>query len=419
MYKGKKLLVLGGKPIGSTELVARAKQLGLYVIVADFLPVDQSPAKLLADEYWDISTAEVDEIARLCKEHNVDGVLTAVHEFNINRMLDVCDLIDKPCYCKRDTWIYCDNKVAFKKLCMLNDIPVAKKYEVNIDDCASLNEIDYPVITKPVDGSGSRGFSICNNSDELVVGYYNALQYSPSKEILVEDFIPFDAVIIHYTMVHGKCHYSGISDKVSCKFKSTGASVMGFQSFPSKGEDIYLKTLDRKVRLMFEGAGFTDGPIWIEAFYDGKDKFVFNEMGYRFGGSLTYYPVRYFYGADQLDFIIACSLGETVVPTFTRNPQTKKYCILPIQIQSGIIEKIEGVDEVKSLESVNAFVPVHYAGDSIQEWGSAQQVFCYMHILYDNGDELRNSIVDILSKLKAIDSTGRNMLYTLFDINTL
>ena len=419
MYKGKKLLVLAGKPIGSIELVERAKELGLYVIVADYLPATQSPAKLIADECWDISTAEVNEIARLCKENDVDGVLTAVHEFNINRMLDICELIDKPCYCKRNTWVYCDNKVAFKTLCMSNDIPVAKKYEVIIAEKASLREIEYPVITKPVDGSGSRGFSICHNVDELIAGYNHALQYSPGKKILVEDYIPYDATIIHYTMVHGKCFYSGISDKVSCKFETTGASVMGFQSFPSKGEEVYLKTLDAKARSMFEEAGFTDGPIWIEAFYDGKDKFVFNEMGYRFGGSLTNYPVKYFYGVDQLDLMIACALGEEVAPTFTRNTQTKKYCILPIHIHAGIIDKIEGVDEVKSLEEVNALVPVHYVGDCIQEWGSAQQVFCYMHILYNDNEGLRNSIVDILSKLKAIDSTGGNMLYTLFDINKL
>ena len=50
MYEGKKLLVLGGKPIGSVELVERAKELGAYVIVADYLPIEQSPAKRIADE---------------------------------------------------------------------------------------------------------------------------------------------------------------------------------------------------------------------------------------------------------------------------------------------------------------------------------------------------------------------------------
>ena len=62
-YQGKKLLVLGGKPIGSVELVQRARELGAYVIVADYLSASESPAKNEADEAWNISTSEVDVLA--------------------------------------------------------------------------------------------------------------------------------------------------------------------------------------------------------------------------------------------------------------------------------------------------------------------------------------------------------------------
>lgn len=68
MCDKKKLLVLGGKPIGSIELVQRAKELNLYVIVTDFLPEEQSPAKRFADESWNISTSEIDILEELCKK---------------------------------------------------------------------------------------------------------------------------------------------------------------------------------------------------------------------------------------------------------------------------------------------------------------------------------------------------------------
>ena len=79
MFEGKKLLVLGGKPIGSVELVERAKELGAYVIVADYLPKEESPAKRIADECWDISTANVDELVDLCKKKHIDGISAGVH----------------------------------------------------------------------------------------------------------------------------------------------------------------------------------------------------------------------------------------------------------------------------------------------------------------------------------------------------
>lgn len=57
-----KLLILGGKPIASCDIVNYANEKGVYTIVTDNLPPNDSPAKLIANEYWEISTAEVDLI---------------------------------------------------------------------------------------------------------------------------------------------------------------------------------------------------------------------------------------------------------------------------------------------------------------------------------------------------------------------
>lgn len=418
MYEGKKMLVLGGKPIGSVELVKRAKELGAYVIVTDYLPIEQSPAKRIADECWDISTAEVNKLTDLCKVHHVDGISAGVHEFNINRMLDLCENLNFPCYCKRDTWVYCDDKVEFKKLCISNNIPVARKYDINSQSSEQqIDSLPYPVIVKPVDGSGSRGFHICNNAEELKAKYVDAECFSPTKRVIVEDYMPYDAVIIHYTMHNGKCYFSGMSDKISRKFASTGSSVMGFQSLPSKGLNSYLKSLDESTRRMFENAGFTDGPIWIEAFYDGTDKFFFNEIGYRFGGSLTNYPVKYFYGIDQLDLMISSALSGNIPFTQTINESPRNYCILPIHTKAGNIQHIVGENDIKSMNNIYAYVPVHFEGDEIHDWGSAQQVFCYIHVLYDTYKDLKNTLNDVMKTIKAIDLNGNNLLFTLFDFN--
>lgn len=418
MYEGKKMLVLGGKPIGSVELVKRAKELGAYVIVTDYLPIEQSPAKRIADECWDISTAEVNKLTDLCKVHHVDGISAGVHEFNINRMLDLCENLNFPCYCKRDTWVYCDDKVEFKKLCISNKIPVARKYDINSQSSEQqIDSLPYPVIVKPVDGSGSRGFHICNNAEELKAKYVDAECFSPTKRVIVEDYMPYDAVIIHYTMHNGKCYFSGMSDKISRKFASTGSSVMGFQSLPSKGLNSYLKSLDESTRRMFENAGFTDGPIWIEAFYDGTDKFFFNEIGYRFGGSLTNYPVKYFYGIDQLDLMISSALSGNIPFTQTINESPRNYCILPIHTKAGNIQHIVGEKDIKSMNNIYAYVPVHFEGDEIHDWGSAQQVFCYIHVLYDTYKDLKNTLNDVMKTIKAIDLNGNNLLFTLFDFN--
>jgi len=415
----KKILILGGKPIGSVELTERCKQRGLYTIVADYLPLASSPAKQVADEFWDISTNDVNVLANECREKGIDGILTAVHEFNIRRMLDLCEKLKLPCYCNRNTWKYCDNKLEFKKLCHDSGIEVAHKYDFSTA-VSHLERNSTPVIVKPIDSSGSRGFSICKTFQELENAIERAKQFSLTGQIVIEDYIPYDAVIIHYTMHRGKCNFCGITDKYSVRFPSTGASVMGLQIIPSKGTEYYLGHVDSKARAMFENAGFTDGPIWIEAFYDGRSRFIFNEMGYRFGGSMTNYPVKYFYQIDQMDLMIDVAMGETTKDVIVC-PQNmdKKYCILPIHLHSGVIESISGLEILKEDSYINAIAQVHYVGDKIEEWGSAQQVFCYAHIIFEDASDLIQKIKDLLSTLSVLDENGSNMLFTLYDIESI
>lgn len=417
MNTGKKILILGGKPIGSVEIVNRLKDLGYYVIVTDYLTSKDSKAKQIADEAWNISTSDIDILSEKIKETKVSGILTGVHEFNINRMLDLCELLNLPCYCNRETWKYCDNKSEFKSLCINNNIPTAQTY--SIESIRKSEDAIFPVIVKPVDGSGSRGFHICNNLSELEKYYVTAAQYSPTSTVLIEEYIPFNSVIIHYTMTGGKCIYSGMSDKISVKFKNTGASVMGIQTFPSNGESKYLDTLNEKTIKMFEKAGFTDGPIWIEAFYDGNDRFIFNEMGYRFGGSLTYYPVRYFHDINQLDLMISHATGDKIDNTSNVTRDKKKYCILPIHIKKGTIRKVDQTQQLLQNKNIHAIVPVHFEKEEIQDWGSAQQVFAYVHILYSDIQELKHTVSFLLKNLTVLDQNGENMIHTLFDINSL
>ena len=96
-----------------------------------------------------------------------------------------------------------------------------------------------------------------------------------------------------------------------------------------------------------------------------------------------------------------------------------KYCILPVHVKAGIVTKVLGVEEICHRKNVYAYVPVHFEGDEIKDWGSAQQVFCYLHILFDTSDDLLSSIDGILKTLKALDDKGENLLYTLYDTSKI
>lgn len=413
----KKLLVLAGKPIGSCEIVDYAKKRGEYVIVTDYLPKEQSAAKRIADECWDVSTADVDKLVQLVRENCIDGIYTGVHEFNIRKMIEICTKTKLPCFCTLDQWDMLCDKRSFKSICRKYQIPVSTEYIVNTPrDIDNISNDSYPVIIKPADGSGSRGFSICRTSDELHIAYAKAVEFSETGSVLVETFMNYhNSAIINYTLVNGKAYFSGISDKLSEKVFEDGSPIMAAQFYPSLYESDYINSLNDKVKRMFEGIGLKNGVIWIEAFCD-KGKFTFNEMGFRFGGSLTYLPVKHFYGVDQLALQIEyslnglnnnCSISEEKVCNDV-------YCILPVHVRPGIITRIEGLDEIKNCSCLEKIVPVHFLGDKIENWGSAQQVFAYIHFKGRNRDELNDFGHYIINTLKVYDEQDNQMLFNLY-----
>lgn len=414
----KKLLILGGKPIGSCELVNYAKGNNIYTIVTDYLPVEESPAKKIADEHWDISTADVDLLEMKIKEENVDGIITGVHGFNINKMAKLAQRLNMPCYCTVEQRRLVSDKKKFKALCKKHGIRVSMEYEINpLTEDADI--IDFPVVVKPSDSGGSAGFSLCTNKSELIEGYQKARDISPTASVLIEEFVPYNSVIIHYTVRNGEFIFSGMSDKISMKLGENGSSVMALQLFPSKNVKEYLSNINDKAIEMFKSIGIKQGPIWIEAF-NNNGEFIFNEMGFRLGGSLTNYPVKYFYGIDQVDDMIKYSLGEELSIIKENNRECRdNYCILPIHIKPGKITSIYGEDIVKKFAKIIAVVKVHHVGDLIENWGNAKQVYAYLHIKYSDIVDLKNSILLIKSNYKVCDENGKDMLFYLFNINSL
>jgi biotin carboxylase len=165
---------------------------------------------------------------------------------------------------------------------------------------------------------------------------------------------------------------------------------------------------------MFESIGVSEGPLWVEAFYKGG-RFVFNEMGYRLGGSLTNYLVKGISGIDQMKVAYDAALGEGSPDLVPRFDLAKKRCIWPTHLRPGVIGEIRGLDEVQNDPAFAAVTCVHGVGDIIEDWGSAQQVFAYLHFVADDVAGLLAAMRRSAGLLSVRDVSGNEMLYALFD----
>ena len=97
-FEGKKLLFLGSN-VGTADMIKYAKENGAYTIVADFLPVEKSFGKQLADSNVLISTGDLDNLKKYIETTGVNGVLAGVSEFNLLNAMKLCEHFHFPFYC--------------------------------------------------------------------------------------------------------------------------------------------------------------------------------------------------------------------------------------------------------------------------------------------------------------------------------
>ncbi len=122
----KNILMLGTSK-GSKEIVLEAKNRGYHTIVTDFLEPNESKAKLVSDEYWMVSTSEIDTLENLCREKKIDGICNGISPFNILVTMELTKRLKMPCYCNPDSWHYTMDKRDFKDACIKNNVPVPKR----------------------------------------------------------------------------------------------------------------------------------------------------------------------------------------------------------------------------------------------------------------------------------------------------
>ena len=91
------------------------------------------------------------------------------------------------------------------------------------------------------------------------------------------------------------------------------------------------------------------------------------------------------------------------------------YLIWPLHLHAGTIAEIRGLDWLQDLSEFVALTQVHYPGDEIAEWGSAQRVFAYVHLKGKDISALLALMAMILEHVQVIDKKGDNMLFALFD----
>ncbi len=352
-----KLLMLGATGRGTKELLLEAKSRGIYTIITDNLPPEEAPVKLIADEYWMISTADVDLLEKKCREEGITGIANGISTFNISVTMELCKRLGLPCYATPESWYYTIDKRAFKDLCKRNNVPVAKDYYLSKKPTdEELAQIEFPVVVKAIDLSANRGMSYCYSKEDVVKACEYARSLSASDNVIVEKMMRGREYAAWYVMADGEVSFLSFGAMVSQK------------GYPGNCYCVTTTCADRKEQFMKEinpyfinalkDAGCKEGLGWVEIMLDDDNHFYALEMGYRMSGEMIALPYIDVLNFNSYKWLIDVAMGQKhTVKDLPVGAYEKAKGIAASYIlwsaEGGVISEITGYDKIKSIPGLN------------------------------------------------------------------
>lgn len=361
--KSKKLLIIGGDSF-SVDIVNTAKSMGIYTIVTDWYDTKRSPAKLLADEYWNVSIEAYDELLAKMKEHHVDGVFTGFTDSYLLPYQHLCEMAGVPCYGTKEQFECLIDKKKYKALCREFNVPTIEAYTQD-----STN-IKYPVLVKPVDGSGSRGITICQNHNEMLNAIEKAKGMSKSGEVLIERYMDGREVTIFWVFVDGKYYLTMIGNRHVKPFGEGIIPLPVGYTFPSIDTIKYHQEVEDNAKKMFAHLGIKDGMIFMQCKVEDGTCYVY-DIGFRLTGSLEYKILEKVCGFNPLKMMLSHALTgkmtsediSSKVNPLGMSPAFNVSCLC----NPGTIGDIKGIEELNNHPNVLGTLISHRPGDVITE----------------------------------------------------
>ncbi len=357
----KRLLIIGASVL-QVPAIRKAKEMGLYVAVADYNP--NAVGIPLADDYFNVSTVDEEGIYQAAREFKADGIMTLATDMPMRSLAYACEKLGL-------VGLAYDSAVkATDKGEMIKTFEAAKVehpwYQIIPGGTKPTpGTFMFPLITKPTDNSGSRGVMLVHNEEELA----EALSYSAENgrrgDVIMEEYMQGPEVSVEVMVSHGVPHVLQITDKLT-----TGAPhfvEMG-HSQPSRLPEAAQEAIRDLASRAALSVGIQNGPAHVEIILT-KNGPKMVELGARMGGDcITTHLVPLSTGIDMVGNTIKIALGEE--PDLEQK-LWKGSAIRYFNVPHGVISEISGVEDVAKIEGVQEITFMKQVGDTVGDIGSS------------------------------------------------
>lgn len=301
----KRLLLLGG---GHSEipLIAAAKRMGYYVITTGNQAEGLGHA--YGDCYINCDFSDKEAIYKLAVEQKADAICSGCNDFAYLSAAYACDKLGIPGHDSFETARKLHHKSQYRLLAESLGIitPKAKACENLHEAEEACQNMEFPVIVKPIDLTGGKGMKRCETLQDVRLAYEAAKKATREPVILVEEFVRgtnhgFSAYIqnkkVTFYFVDNEQYYRN-------PYLVSGASA------PGDVPEDSIKRLVADCELLADNLNLADGILHIQFILKEDKTTVIIEICRRAPGDLYVKLVSDVTGIDYPAYIVAGETGQ-------------------------------------------------------------------------------------------------------------
>ncbi|MCB1141135.1 MAG: alpha-hydroxy-acid oxidizing protein [Leptospiraceae bacterium] len=360
---GKTILIIGGGLL-QCPIIETARQMKLRTVVADMNP--DAPGFKISDFHIIMSTKDIEgmvrEAKRFANSNPIHAVITSGTDASMT-VSAVANSLGLPGIRYVDAEA-ASNKIKMRKRLKEHGVPIPDFAEIwNIQDARdALEFLKFPLVMKPADNMGARGVIKVNNREELHQAFKHSKKYTPSGEMILEEYMEGPEVSVDALTWNGNYRITGIADRLIERepfFIEVGHNMP--TSLP-------IETQKEIERVMF--AGMKALGINLGA---GKGDIKITPTGVKVGeiaarlsgGFMSSYTFPLSTGISLNRAAILIALGEE---PDNLEPKWSKTCIeRAILASPGKLISITGLEEAKEIPNVNEIFLSSKVGDIISD----------------------------------------------------
>lgn len=308
----KKILLLGGS---AQQVVAiqKAKSLGYYTVLCDYLP--DNPGQYEADAYYNVSTTDVEAVYQVALKEKVDGVLAYASDPAALPAAIVAERLGLPTNPVSAVEIL-GVKYKFRKFMAENQFACPRHFPFTVGTAEAvirekLKDLHFPWVIKPTDSSGSKGVTVLQDADGLTAAITWAAEFSRNKVLIAEEFIKgdFPDVIGGDIFVwDNKIVFYGL---MAClRSRASGGLIPVGEKNPSGLSLKQTEAVRNELQRMVTLAGIRFGELNVEILLGKNDDVHFLELGPRAGGNMIPIQLSDIYGIDLVTANVQAAMGK-------------------------------------------------------------------------------------------------------------